>query len=180
MSATVFRVPNAVAFKVPVLVVQPEVSQLASILSVLASLRFDVILTDTFKDAKLALARARPALLIPDIRLREYNGLHLLLRARAQWPDLPAVITSPVEDPVLRRETERNGGTFAVLPTSAEELSAAICRTLLRPPFESAPIRAPFERRAADRRQRMTPTAVNRRSSDRRRMFSEAFTSLAS
>jgi DNA-binding NtrC family response regulator len=164
----------------PVLVVQPELPQLASILSALAFLRFDVAVADSFKEAKSTLSQSRPALLITDVRLREFNGLHLVLRGRATWPDLPVLITSPTEDPVLRHETERVFGTFATLPTSPEEISAAICRTILRPTGDHTPIRAPFERRAADRRQLAASVATNRRTADRRRIFGAALTSLAS
>ena len=66
------------------------------------------------------------------MRLREFNGLHLVLRGQAAWTGLPAIVTHQTSDEVLQAEAERLGATFVVLPTTREELVAAVYRTTLR------------------------------------------------
>lgn len=158
------------------LVVEPHLPQLMLILSALSTLGFDVTVAEKFRDARTVLAAVRPTLLVTNIRLQEYNGLHLVLRGRSSWPDLPSIVTSEFVDPVLRLEAERLGATFIAMPTTAEELSAAVYRTVLRPPFETAPVRAPFERRQRERRLRQAPgtAGIERRQLERRRGFAEA------
>ena len=76
--------------------------------------------------ASFSRARARLIdrvhLLITDLRLGEYNGLHLVLVAKHQQPDVVAVVVADQEDGVLRREAASMGATYLVRPSSEEEL----------------------------------------------------------
>ena len=121
---------------------------LLAVLSTLPAMGFAVSVAETFHDAKESLAASRPTLLVTAIKLGEYNGLHLVLRGTTAWPGLPCIVTAETADPVLRTEAERLGATFVVMPTTHDELVAAVSRTVLRPaglPF--SPIRPPYERR---------------------------------
>src|SRR5678816_1226258 len=131
MSATVFRVPIPKEFTASALVVEPDLRNLLFVLSTLSALGLDAAVAETFRDAKSLLATMRPALLLTSIKLYEFNGLHLVMRGRSTWPRLPSIVTTSVDDAVLRREAEGLGATFAVTPMSAEEMAAAICRTVL-------------------------------------------------
>lgn len=155
---------------VPALVVEPGLSDVLQLVPILSALGFQITATETFQEAKQSL-RTPPRLLVADIRLGEFNGLHLVLRGRSTRPDMAAVVTSAIDDPVLRAEAEAMGATFVVRPIGAEELRAAIARTLLRNPGEPfQPIRAPFERRTGPRRSVSAPRVFepDRRVSDRR------------
>jgi len=172
MSAIVFKPPNLAQPAATALVVEPVLTSLLAILSTLASLGFDVLVAESFKDAKGALRAARPSLLVTDIRLHEYNGLHLVLRGQTMWPGLPALVTSPTDDPVLRAEAARLDSTFVTLPVSPVELHAAICRTVFRSSAAPRdPIRPPFERRHSERRSPSGPSSIagKRRVAERRR-----------
>jgi DNA-binding NtrC family response regulator len=46
----------------------------------------------SFREAAQILVEAPPALLIASVRLGAYNGLHLLVRGRAERPDLAAIM----------------------------------------------------------------------------------------
>jgi DNA-binding NtrC family response regulator len=59
---------------------------------------YDVAVISTFEQAKRQLALECPDLLITAIRLKAFNGLHLLLRARADRADLPAIVTGHIGD----------------------------------------------------------------------------------
>ena len=176
---TVIRVPRSSQPALSALVVQPHLPHLLFVLSTLSSLQFDVTVASTFKDAKSALAAARPMLLITDVRLQEYNGLHLVLRGRSSHHGLPAIVTSEIDDPVLRLEAEQLGATYASLPTTSEELVAAISRTILQAGGRD-PVRPPFERRQGERRASEARThGIDRRRRERRGDIADALRVLA-
>ena len=171
MTATTFRRPTLAHHSPSALVVEPNVANLLFLLSTLSALGFDVTVAETFSDAKRALAAHQPQILVTDVRLHEYNGLHLVLRAKNAWPGLPMIVVAEREDAVLQQEAAGLGATFVVLQTTSEELAAAVHRTLFHVPGEGqAPITAPFERRQADRRSRPSPgIMLERRQRERRR-----------
>jgi DNA-binding response OmpR family regulator len=152
------------------LIVDPVLSDALFSVGVLQALGFHVnrvTVADNFHEAVERL-RVPPTLLVADIRLGEFNGLHLVLRGKAAKRDLAAIVTSAVADSVLQSEAEHFGATFVLKPTSPEEFRAAVCRTLLRTGTE--PVRPPFERRQADRRGASHPFShAERRASVRRR-----------
>jgi len=132
---------------------------------------FRVDLAGSFDEADACMTVRPPSVLLADVRLGEYNGLHLILRAHAAQPGLAALVTYDVADPVLQADADRLGATFITKPVSARELVAATFRTLLRLPDDSTPVHPPFERRTGERRG--TPAAIgvpNRRIGERRRI----------
>jgi len=68
----------------------------------------DVTVVSTFEAAKACLDD-EPALVVSEIRLAEYNGLHLALRARMRG--IPAVVIGD-RDPVLQRDAEQLNALF--------------------------------------------------------------------
>jgi DNA-binding response OmpR family regulator len=64
-----------------------------------------------------------PALLISEIRLGEYNGLHLALRARAR--QIPTVLVGQ-PDLVLQREAAQLDALYLTPPLNAQELLSSI------------------------------------------------------
>lgn len=134
------------------LIVEPSVAESHFLVSSLSALGFRVMVSDNFRDAKARLL-AGPALLITELRLGEYNGLHLVFRAKSIRADIPAIIRSQIDDPLLQLEAERMGATFVPKSTTATEFRAAVCRTVLWRPDSLEPIRAPFERRHHERRE---------------------------
>lgn len=153
------------------LVVEPTPADLSVMTSVLSALGYHVVPTETFEAAKRLLATKRPDLLITSVRLGEYNGLHLILRGKAEVPGLGAIVTSHVFDQVLATEAETMQATFVVLPSSSGDLAAAVTRTMARRDASTDPIRPPFERRQQERRMRPLGSfeGPNRRSSEDRR-----------
>lgn len=154
---------------VQALIVEPALADVLLLVPILSALGFQITATESFHEAKQSL-RSPPQILITEIRLGEFNGLHLVLRGKSSRADMAAIVTTDVEDPVLQAEAEAMGATFVRKPVSATELEAAICRTVLRSresPF--LPVRAPFERRTVNRRRTQAISLVSdRRASDRR------------
>ena len=60
------------------------------------------------------------------------------------------MVTTAMEDRVLRREAEQLGATLIVLPTTHRAVRGAVCRTVIR--TSMTPVHSPFERRRAERR----------------------------
>jgi len=68
----------------------------------------EVTLVTTFAEAKARLAD-HPSLLISEVRLGEYNGLHLVLHAQAHH--IPAIVIGR-NDPVLERDAEQLAASY--------------------------------------------------------------------
>jgi DNA-binding NtrC family response regulator len=151
------------------LVVDPSVSETIVLVSSLSDLGFQVAVVDNFRDARSQLMSA-PALLVTELRLGEYNGLHLVFRAKSIRSDMAAIIRTQIADPLLQLEAERMRATFVLKTTSPEEFRAAVSRTLMRRIDSFEPIRPPFERRHRERRAaRTTPDNMpERRVAERR------------
>jgi DNA-binding NtrC family response regulator len=150
-----------------ILVVEPAADHRGFLESVLRSPRVDVITAEMFHEGRSLVERRSPDLLITELRLGEYNGLHLVMRAQAQHPAMGAIIMSDWLDPVLQGEAERLHATFVPKPVTIDELLAAVARTCFRDPASSEAIRAPFERRVFSRRTAALPVDAQ---SDRRRV----------
>lgn len=120
----------------------------------------------SFEEARRLWAAERPPMVIADLRLGQFNGIQLLLRARTDRPDVTVLITSPIPDRVLEADTRRFGGTFLVKPLQHE----FVVRVLksLRP--AALATWQPSERRSGERRRDQIPSFTpNRRIADRRR-----------
>lgn len=84
----------------------------------------------SFDEAKTLLAAERPDILITELRLGQYNGLHLVLRTRTDYPEMAALVTSRVSDPVLEAEALRNHAQFVLSPLTATQLLQAVTASL--------------------------------------------------
>ena len=156
---------------VTALVVDSSPSRGWPLVKTLSESGFRVTIADTFAQAKARLIEAPPALLLTDVRLREYNGLQLVLRGKTRCPTMGAIVLSSVGDSVLQKEAEVMGATFVVQPIDSRDLIALAFRTLLRdaPSDVVDPIRPPFERRTHERRYLSSDDLLERRRGDRRR-----------
>jgi len=83
-----------------------------------------------FDEAKKLLAEDPPDILITDLRLGQYNGLHLVLRTRSNHPEMAALVTSRVADPVLEAEAYRQHAHFVLVPLPPPQLLQAVASSL--------------------------------------------------
>jgi DNA-binding response OmpR family regulator len=91
-----------------VLVVAPTPGLAANLMEWLTEAGCAVMLVTTFAAGKTRLGQ-RPSILISEVRLGDYNGLHLALRAKAI--DIPSVVVGRA-DAVLQREAQRLGVVY--------------------------------------------------------------------
>jgi CheY-like chemotaxis protein len=94
-----------------ILLVHAEESVGASWAAALSAEGYEVTVVQTFAAARAALAASQFQLLIADVRLGPFNGLHLAIQSRALGsPRL--IVTHHTRDVVLQREAIRVGAAF--------------------------------------------------------------------
>ena len=91
-----------------VVIVAQNPALATALLSWLGSAGYELAIVTTFAAAK-ALLETKPALIISELKLGEYNGLHLALKARAAG--IPAIIVGP-HDAVLQKDADELGATY--------------------------------------------------------------------
>src|SRR5688572_4151199 len=145
-----------------VLIVDTNAATVEEMAATVRTKDYAVLTALTFEQGKALWCSQSPDVLVVDIRLGQYNGLQLLIRARWDRPDLTAVVTSPVPDPVLEAESIRCGATYLIKPVSRSQLVNAIQKSTADrsrgQPATSAWSQTQSDRRSAtDRRQHHIP-----------------------
>jgi DNA-binding NtrC family response regulator len=74
---------------------------------------FETVAVTNFHDALAALRRFCPDLLATAMRLGDFNGVHLTIRAHALYPDLPVLILG--RDGDSRSDAEEFGAIFVAV-----------------------------------------------------------------
>jgi DNA-binding NtrC family response regulator len=87
---------------------------------------YTVVACDRFETAKKQLADAPPDVLLTDVRLGAFNGLHLVILAKAQAPRTVAIAMSAFDDPVLRRDAGLCGAGYLAKPFSHTQVMALL------------------------------------------------------
>lgn len=113
-----------------VLLVTPNPTVAAGTLALLTNGGLRVTVVATFVAAREQL-QSRPDLIISEVRLGEYNGLHLALRARLSG--IPAIVLGE-DDATMAREADKLGAAYVVTGGEPRRLAAAIRATGLRLP----------------------------------------------
>lgn len=70
----------------------------------------------SFVEAKKVLDSVIPDLLVADIRLEAFNGLHLASSSHYEHPDVPVIITHAHADPIFEAQAEQYGARFVAAP----------------------------------------------------------------
>ena len=116
-----------------ILVVSNDVVGLTDTLSVLGHAGYHARGASTFAEARHRLAGRSPDLVIADQRLGEYNGLHVILRARATHPDLNAIVTTGARDRGLEADATSLGVECVLRPNNAKGWLAPVAKVLASP-----------------------------------------------
>jgi len=83
---------------------------------------YEVVTCSRFEDAREYLAADPPDALVTSLRLGEYNGLQLALRASWMGAGTAVVVISPYDDVVLRRDAAACGARYMLKPFDCESL----------------------------------------------------------
>jgi DNA-binding response OmpR family regulator len=137
-----------------ILIVDDNATTRTELVTLLADAGFETLTATTVPEAMRALATTPPHLLITEVRLDSYNGLHLI--AMAPKP-IPAIVITGYPDRAVELDAKRLGAEYMAKPVSPGELYAAVQRTL-----SSAAQRGVFMPPRADARTDVAPnTMVN-------------------
>ena len=105
-----------------VLVVDSDAIDRANTVSTLREGGYAVLEANAFDRARSLLSSLRPHLLITDIRLGAFNGLHLVWVRTLEQPAIPAIVTNNYPDAVLESEARTLGCPFLIKPLTAHRL----------------------------------------------------------
>ena len=109
-----------------VLLVDDDVALLRLVELWLIAGGYNVVACDGFGDAKHQLVLSPPDLLITDVRLGAFNGLQLVIQAKAQRPETVAIVMSAFDDSTLRREAEQAGALYVLKPLTSDGLLTSV------------------------------------------------------
>jgi DNA-binding response OmpR family regulator len=113
-----------------ILVVSNDGIGLAHTLTTLQEAGYRASGASTFEEAKLFLAGESPDLVIADECLGAFNGLHVIMRARALRPDVSAIVTTRAKSRGLEADAKSLNVEWMVKPKNAADWLAPISRTL--------------------------------------------------
>jgi CheY-like chemotaxis protein len=113
-----------------VLVVDDHEAQLRALVELLESEGYRVRSASSFSAARALLETESPDILVSDVRLGAFNGLHLWLRVRAEHPGVAGLIISGYADPVIEQEARRFGAAFLAKPLNRVDFLSTIANLL--------------------------------------------------
>jgi YesN/AraC family two-component response regulator len=92
-----------------------------------------VTVCSNFQDARERLQCERPDAVLTDVRVGQYNGVHLALLFRRQSPKGRIVVVTGYDDTVIRKEVGALHGEFLLKPVRLAELRGAFCACATEP-----------------------------------------------
>jgi DNA-binding NtrC family response regulator len=113
-----------------ILIVSNDRDGLGPMLGILNDAGYQASAASTFEQAREELAGAPPDLVIADERLGAFNGLHVLLAARASRPGIGAIITTPVPNRALEADARLLNVDCFVRPQHAVDWLGPVTRAL--------------------------------------------------
>jgi DNA-binding response OmpR family regulator len=127
-----------------ILVVEGKARAAASVVEPLRNAGYRAVGADTFEAARRLLHTEWYDLLITDLRLEAYNGLHLVFHSRVLNPAATAIVLSPLPDVSVESETRRLGAQFVAGPIEPKRMLALVGMVLEGAQLEAAsPSRQP-------------------------------------
>lgn len=115
-----------------ILVLEDDENALEGILELLREDGYAVTGALAYESAKRLMAIERYELLITDVRLRGFNGLHLVRQMHQENPDMATMIMTGFDEPMMELEAGRYGAEFVRKPIRPGEFRAAVTRALAK------------------------------------------------
>lgn len=108
--------------KAAVLVVEGNTNGPASLVEPLRRAGYRAVGATSFETARHLLRTQWYDLLITDLRLAAYNGLHLVFHSRVVNPAVTAIIVAAIPDDSSEFEARRLGAHYVARPANSESL----------------------------------------------------------
>jgi len=116
-----------------ILVVDDTPATLGALSELLEHAGYEVIAAGSFEEARRVVDEQAPDLLLIDVRLGAYNGLHLAVRERLAHPERQVILTTGFPDALLEAEAKRYGAEFLPKPIRTADLIAMVEKLLAQP-----------------------------------------------
>ena len=113
-----------------VLVLDDDEHALSGIVELIRGAGHHVTGAATYDAAKQLLAANPFDLLVSDVRLRSFNGLHLVMQTRADHPDTGVIIITGYDDPLIDLEAHRYHAELVRKPIKPAEFLALVTEVL--------------------------------------------------
>lgn len=113
-----------------ILVLDDDEHALSGIVELLRDAGHHVTGAATYDAAKRLLAVSAFDLLVSDVRLRSFNGLHLVMQSRADHPDMAIIIITGYDDPMIDLEAHRYHAELVHKPIKPGEFLKTVSATL--------------------------------------------------
>ncbi len=114
-----------------ILVVDDDQVARTGLVALLESAGFAAAGAGSFEEATQALATTTPDLLVADVRLAAFNGLHLLHRSRRTHPRMASIVISGYPDPGIEHDARQAGAAaFLLKPLDPPAFIAKVTEVL--------------------------------------------------
>jgi len=113
-----------------ILVVDDDEHALSGIVDLLRDAGHNVTGAATYDAAKRLLAFSPFDLLVSDVRLRSFNGLHLVMQTRADHPETAIIIITGYDDPLIDLEAHRHHAGLVRKPIRPAEFQQRVNEAL--------------------------------------------------
>lgn len=101
---------------IAILLVDTDRDALAAMATTLRAAGYQATLADDFEDATALLKSHTFDVMLTAHRLGAHNGLHLVLRARAERSTVVTIVSTTTADPVLEAEANAFGALCVIAP----------------------------------------------------------------
>ena len=109
-----------------VLVLEDDEHALTGIVELIRDAGHHVTGTATYDAAKRLLGAGTFDLLVTDVRLRSFNGLHLVMQTRPDHPEMAVIIITGYDDPLIDLEAHRYHAELVRKPIKPAEFMAVV------------------------------------------------------
>jgi CheY-like chemotaxis protein len=113
-----------------ILVLDDDEHALAGIVELLRDAGYLVTAAATYEAAKRLLALGPYDLLVTDVRLRGFNGLHLVRQSHRDYPEMGTIIITGYDEPMIEVEAGRYGAEFVRKPINPERFLKTVTKCL--------------------------------------------------
>lgn len=113
-----------------ILLVDDDENALCGMGELLLEAGHEVTMAPGYEEASQLLSTGTFDLLITDVRLRSFNGLHLVMKTRSTSPDLGILIMTGYDSSLLELEARRYNAAFMTKPVKPADFLKAVAASL--------------------------------------------------
>jgi two-component system response regulator FlrC len=113
-----------------VIVLDDDLHALEGITELLRGAGYHVTPASNYQAAKELMGAAAYDLLISDVRLRSYNGIHLVMQCRREYPEMGLMIMTGYDSSMMELEAGRYNAEFVRKPIKPAEFLENVARLL--------------------------------------------------